>query len=49
MDLLIGDYIIPTYVSNFAKSWQDMGDSAEVVETYALTAMNSIQGTFYNF
>jgi coatomer protein complex subunit gamma len=41
----VGDYILPSYVSNFEKAWQDMEE--EVIETYALTAMSQLQSNFF--
>lgn len=44
LELNVGDYVLPSYVSNFEKSWEDMGAESEVVETYSLTAVASING-----
>ena len=44
MDLLTADYMLPTYVSSFANAWEELGEDAEVVETYSLTAVAGIKG-----
>ncbi|KAI8850810.1 adaptin N terminal region-domain-containing protein [Chytridium lagenaria] len=41
LDLVIADYMLPTFVSDFAKNWEDF--SNEVVETYSLTAVASVK------
>ena len=46
LELNVGDYVLPSYVSNFEKSWNDMGAESEVVETYSLTAVASINGKY---
>lgn len=33
-----------TYVSSFANAWEDLGEDAEVVETYSLTAVAGVKG-----
>ena len=43
MELNVGDYIIPSFVSNFDKAWSEVGGTNEVVETYSLTNMANIQ------
>lgn len=39
-----GDYIIPSYAS-FAAEWERLRNAATAVETFALSAMDSIKGT----
>ncbi|RUS23127.1 Coatomer/calthrin adaptor appendage, C-terminal subdomain-containing protein [Endogone sp. FLAS-F59071] len=36
VELLTGDYILPTYIGNFVEAWEQLGDENEVVETFAL-------------
>ncbi|KAI9363389.1 adaptin N terminal region-domain-containing protein [Zopfochytrium polystomum] len=43
LDLSIGDYIVPTYVADFKKAWNDLGEDNEQVETYSLTAVASVK------
>ena len=43
VDVVVGDYIIPAYITDFEKAWQDLGETHQVVETYALTAVASIK------
>lgn len=38
-----GDYIIPSYAT-FATEWEKLNDGATAVETFALSAMESIKG-----
>ena len=45
IEITVGDYIIPFYVSAFDKPWEDLG--AVVVETYSLTAVTSIQSELF--
>ena len=44
IELNAGDYILPTFVSHFQKSWETAGDANEVIETFSLTAISNIQG-----
>ncbi|KAJ3087541.1 Coatomer subunit gamma-2, partial [Quaeritorhiza haematococci] len=48
VDLQTGDYIIPTFLYDFKKAWEEMGGQNEVVETYSLTAMTSIKAAVTN-
>ncbi|CAG8496755.1 5008_t:CDS:10 [Ambispora leptoticha] len=43
IDLLAGDYVLPTYLSDFTAAWDQLGEDGQVVETFALTAMNSLK------
>ncbi|CAG8566045.1 9819_t:CDS:10 [Ambispora gerdemannii] len=43
IDLLAGDYVLPTYLSDFITAWDQLGEDGQVVETFALTAMSSLQ------
>ncbi|KAG9290005.1 hypothetical protein G9A89_010311 [Geosiphon pyriformis] len=43
IDLLAGDYVLPTYVSNFSSAWDNLGEEGQVVETFALTAINGLK------
>lgn len=43
LDLSIGDYVLPTYVADFKKTWEELGEENEQVETYSLTAVASIK------
>ncbi|RUP50466.1 coatomer subunit gamma [Jimgerdemannia flammicorona] len=36
VELVTGDYILPTYIGNFTETWEQLGDENEVVETFAL-------------
>ncbi|KAJ3117113.1 coatomer subunit gamma [Phlyctochytrium bullatum] len=51
LDLTLADYMQPTFITDFAKVWEDF--SNEVVETYSLTAVASVKGefvvTYFNF
>ncbi|KAL2918635.1 coatomer subunit gamma [Polyrhizophydium stewartii] len=43
VEIVVGDYIQPTYVPDFERAWAELGDTHQVVETYALTAVTSIR------
>ncbi|PRP84210.1 hypothetical protein PROFUN_08410 [Planoprotostelium fungivorum] len=38
------DYVQGTFVANFKEKWEEIGDEFEVVETYSLSTMKSLQG-----
>jgi coatomer protein complex subunit gamma len=44
IEIGLEDYVIPTYVPGFQKEWDALPH--EVVETYALTALATLQGKF---
>lgn len=46
VELLTADYMTATYVPNFANAWEELGDEAEVIETYSLTAVAGVKGEF---
>jgi coatomer protein complex subunit gamma len=47
-DLSGSDYVIPTFASNFAHVWEQVGaQGEEAEETLQLSGMKSIPGTFY--
>jgi coatomer subunit gamma len=46
LNLGAGDYFLPTYIGNFQGTWDAFGAHNEVSDTFALTAMKSIQGQF---
>ncbi|KAI8822184.1 adaptin N terminal region-domain-containing protein [Fimicolochytrium jonesii] len=48
VDLVVADYVLPTYVSDFRRNWEDMGQDSEVVETYQLTNMANIKAAVTN-
>ncbi|KAI8927860.1 adaptin N terminal region-domain-containing protein [Entophlyctis helioformis] len=48
VDIVVGDYILPTYVPDFERAWAELGDAHQVVETYALTAVSSIKAAVEN-
>ncbi|KAJ3100048.1 Coatomer subunit gamma-2 [Phlyctochytrium planicorne] len=41
LELVTADYMIPTFISDFQKTWEEFGN--EVVETYSLTAVPSVK------
>ncbi|KAJ1568149.1 hypothetical protein HK405_003486 [Cladochytrium tenue] len=43
LDVSIGDYVVPSYVADFKKAWEDLGEDNEQVETYSLTAVASVK------
>jgi len=44
LDVSTSDYVQGTFVANFKEKWEEIGDEFEVVETYSLTTMKSLQG-----
>lgn len=43
VDLTAADYVVPTYISEFRKTWEELGAENQVVETYSLTKATSIK------
>ncbi|GBC03868.1 hypothetical protein RclHR1_05380005 [Rhizophagus clarus] len=43
IEILTGDYVLPTYISDFSSAWDSMGEEGQVVETFALTASKSLK------
>ncbi|KAG0237076.1 coatomer subunit gamma [Actinomortierella wolfii] len=43
VSLTVADYVLPSYVPNFAKAWEDLGEEYEVVETLALTSSPGLE------
>ncbi|KAJ3220422.1 Coatomer subunit gamma-2 [Clydaea vesicula] len=43
VDVTLADYFQPLYLSDFRKSWEEAGSQNEVIETYSLTAVQSIK------
>ena len=46
MDLVVADHVQRVLKTNFLASWEEVGDEFEMSDTYALTQMNSLEGTF---
>jgi coatomer protein complex subunit gamma len=44
LELSIGDYVQRLAVPNFNEKWEQLGDDFEVVQTFALTSIKSLQG-----
>ena len=43
LELLIGDYLVPSYAPNFAKLWDQLGEPHEIVETFQLGSVANIK------
>ncbi|KAF0485587.1 Coatomer, gamma subunit [Gigaspora margarita] len=43
VELVTGDYVLPTYISDFQGAWDKLGEDGQVVETFALTASKSLK------
>ncbi|KAJ3055120.1 Coatomer subunit gamma-2 [Rhizophlyctis rosea] len=43
MDVSMADYVLPSYIVDFKRSWEEIGGDNEIVETYALTNSASIK------
>jgi hypothetical protein len=44
IELVLGDYIVPTYASSFQTAWEEVGSNNEIVETFQLGAIQTIKG-----
>jgi coatomer protein complex subunit gamma len=38
--------MVPTFVADFQRAWDELGDANEVVEAYSLTSVASVKGLF---
>ncbi|RKP08801.1 coatomer subunit gamma [Thamnocephalis sphaerospora] len=43
VELATATYVTPTFLGDFDSVWRSLGDDNEAVETFALTALNSLQ------
>ncbi|KAJ3045274.1 Coatomer subunit gamma-2 [Rhizophlyctis rosea] len=43
MDVTMADYVLPSFIVDFKRSWEEIGGDNEIVETYALTNSASIR------
>ncbi|KAF9581884.1 coatomer subunit gamma [Lunasporangiospora selenospora] len=43
VSLAVADYVMPSYIPSFTKTWEDLGGEYEVVETLALTTSPGLQ------
>ncbi|CAG8445268.1 14718_t:CDS:10 [Funneliformis caledonium] len=43
IEIVTGDYILPTYINDFQSTWDNMGEEGQVIETFALTAAKSLK------
>ena len=41
--MVIGDYILPAYNSNFSGLWEELGEENELVETFQLGSVETIE------
>ncbi|KAI8590226.1 adaptin N terminal region-domain-containing protein [Geranomyces variabilis] len=48
VELVVADYVLPTYVVDFKRLWEELGEAAEVVETYQLTNVATIKAAVVN-
>ncbi|RKO90490.1 coatomer gamma subunit appendage platform subdomain-containing protein, partial [Blyttiomyces helicus] len=48
IDLVRADYMLPTFVADFTRVWDEVGSAYEVVETYSLTNVASIKAAVSN-
>ncbi|KAJ3013294.1 Coatomer subunit gamma-2 [Thoreauomyces humboldtii] len=48
LELVVADYVLPTYVPDFKRAWEDAGEATEVVETYQLTNVANIKAATVN-
>ncbi|EGF78626.1 hypothetical protein BATDEDRAFT_35627 [Batrachochytrium dendrobatidis JAM81] len=42
VEITLSDYMLPTYVADFDRAWNDAGEAGQVIEAYALTAVKGI-------
>ncbi|CAG8677291.1 79_t:CDS:10, partial [Acaulospora morrowiae] len=45
IEIVTGDYILPTYLSDFKNAWEKLDESGQVVEVFALTAAKGLKAT----
>ncbi|CAG8444222.1 9166_t:CDS:10 [Diversispora eburnea] len=45
VEIVTGDYILSTYLSDFQGSWDELGEDGQVVEIFALTAAKSLKAS----
>ncbi|KAJ3417379.1 Coatomer subunit gamma-2 [Chytridiales sp. JEL 0842] len=43
LELSTADYMLPSFVADFKRAWEEIGDENEIIETYALTAVASVK------
>ncbi|KAI8907496.1 adaptin N terminal region-domain-containing protein [Powellomyces hirtus] len=48
VELVVADYVLPSYVVDFRRNWEELGESAEVLETYQLTNVANIRAAVQN-
>ncbi|KND04921.1 coatomer subunit gamma [Spizellomyces punctatus DAOM BR117] len=48
LDLVTADYMLPSYIVDFKRTWEELGEATEVTETYALTNVASIKAAVQN-
>jgi coatomer protein complex subunit gamma len=44
LEVNTSDYVQKVFLQNFQEKWEEIGDEFEVVETYSLSTMKSLQG-----
>jgi len=43
LEITSSDYVVKTQIARFQENWEQLGDEFEVVETYSLSTMKSLQ------
>nr|CAG8477160.1 7989_t:CDS:10 [Entrophospora candida] len=43
IEVVTGDYVVQSYLSDFQAAWEQLGEDGQVVETFALTAIKSLK------
>ena len=46
--MVVADHVQKVLKTNFAASWEEIGDSHEMKDTYALSQMKSLEGKVKN-
>ncbi|KAJ3298811.1 Coatomer subunit gamma-2 [Borealophlyctis nickersoniae] len=48
LELVTADYVLPSFIVDFKRAWEELGDANEIVETYSLTNAASIKAAVTN-
>lgn len=47
VEITVADHVQPMKRSNFAVTWEQIGDQNENEDTYALSTVHTLQGSFF--
>lgn len=49
VELSVADHVQKVIKPNFNAAWEEIGESNELEDTYALSSMKTVEGGWYNF